>query len=192
MEQNDRPISHSTSAQNATSESPASGESGQRKAVGGQSTPTPTPPSSPTDPQAGSPTAVVPSPSPAVRPPIVIPRGLGTVVSLTPDQQVQLQSCEAILQLASHTFVEAGLALAEIQDDELFIDEFGSFETYCREKWQYGKRYAERLMAAAEVVKRLRTNSSLPSPSYEGQVRPLMGLSAEQAMAISASMKFRF
>jgi hypothetical protein len=102
---------------------------------------------------------------------------------LTPDQQVQLQSCEAILQLASHTFFEAGLALAEIRDDELFIDEFDSFEAYCQEKWQYGKRYAERLMAAAEVVKRLRTNSSLPSPSYEGQVRPLMGLSPDQAVA---------
>jgi hypothetical protein len=88
-----------------------------------------------------------------------------------------------ILQLASHTFVEAGLALAEIRDDELFIDEFDSFDAYCQEKWQYGKRYAERLMAAAEVVKRLRTNSSLPSPSYQGQVRPLMGLSADQAIA---------
>jgi hypothetical protein len=41
------------------------------------------------------------------------------------------------------------LALAEIRDDELFIDEFDSFEAYCREKWQYGKRYAERLMAAS-------------------------------------------
>jgi hypothetical protein len=132
--------------------------------------------------QPESPTAVIRSPA-SVRPlPIVIPRSLGRVVCLTEDQKIQLQICEAMLQLASHSFVEAGLALAEIRDDELFIDDYPSFEAYCRDKWQYSKRHANQMIAAAQVVKCLGTTSS-QQPEHETQVRHLVGLSPQNAQA---------
>jgi hypothetical protein len=79
--------------------------------------------------------------------------------------------------------VNVGVALGQIRDQQLYRGEYESFQTYCREKWQYGRDYADRLISAAQVFKRLLTNCQHRKPEYESQVRPLVGLTAEQAQA---------
>ena len=53
------------------------------------------------------------------------------------------------------TFVEVGLALAEIRDLRLYKREYGSFSEYCREKWGWERRYTDYVIAGAEAVKSL-------------------------------------
>ncbi|MHC1765262.1 MAG: hypothetical protein AB9869_13340 [Verrucomicrobiia bacterium] len=76
-------------------------------------------------------------------------------------------------------FVQAGLALAEIRRDQRYREEYDSFEAYCRDKWQYGRDYVDRLISAAQVFSHLLTNCQ-HQPEHESQVRPLVGLTPEQ------------
>ena len=52
-----------------------------------------------------------------------------------------------------------GLAFARIRDADLYAMEFDTFEAYCREKWQYGRSYVNRLILAAQVFTHLVTIS---------------------------------
>ena len=92
-------------------------------------------------------------------------------------------TCEAVIAIGWYTFVDVGVALGQIRDQQLYRGEYESFQTYCREKWQYGRDYVDRLISAAQVFKRLLTNCQHRKPEYESQVRPLVGLTAEQAQA---------
>jgi len=58
------------------------------------------------------------------------------------------------------TFVEVGLALAEIRDLRLYKREYGSFKEYCREKWGWERRYTDYVIAGAEAVKSLPEKAS--------------------------------
>jgi hypothetical protein len=121
--------------------------------------------------------------APAARPPqLSISSALGTVETLTEEQQIQLIACEAVLETAAHSFVDVGLALAQIRDDGLFT-EYDSFEDYCRKKWDYGINYANRIIAAAQLFKAFVTKSHRTKPERETQVRALIGLAPEQALA---------
>jgi hypothetical protein len=59
--------------------------------------------------------------------------------------------------------------------------EYESFEAYCQEKWQYKRSYVSRLISAAQVFTHLLTNRQQGCPEHETQVRPLLGLTADQA-----------
>jgi len=78
-------------------------------------------------------------------------------------------------------FVDVGLALVTIRDNRLYREEYPTFEVYCRQKWQYGRNYVNRLISAAQVFRHLVTNSHQIRPEHETQVRPLVGLTPEQA-----------
>ena len=82
-----------------------------------------------------------------------------------------------------HTFVQVGLALARIRDGELFKTEYDSFEAYYRVKWQSGRHTVNRLISAAQVFTHLVTIGHQTKPEYESQVRPLVGLTPDQAQA---------
>jgi len=78
------------------------------------------------------------------------------------------------------TYVQVGLALATIRDRRLYRQEFTTFEEYCRSRWEYGRRYINQLISAAQVFTSLGANGS-QKPIYERQVLPLVGLTPEQA-----------
>ncbi len=78
--------------------------------------------------------------------------------------------------------LEVGQALARIRDGRLYRDRYGTFQVYGRERWQYGKNYINKLIAASEVVVHLVTIVPM-APRHEFQVRPLIGLSKGQAAA---------
>jgi hypothetical protein len=81
----------------------------------------------------------------------------------------------AVIAKGLQTFVEVGNALLEIRDSRLYRAEFGTFEDYCRQRWQMSYRRAAQLMDAAQVVQNL-NNCSENSPTHESQIRALTKL----------------
>ena len=75
----------------------------------------------------------------------------------------RLAELEKTIGRGQKTFVEVGLALAEIRDLRLYKREYSSFEEYCRKKWGWTRQHAYRLIEAAPVAKchQLVTNESV-------------------------------
>jgi len=100
---------------------------------------------------------------------------------LSASEQKAFAECEAEIAKGWQTFVDVGLALARVRDQKLYRAQHDTFEAYCREKWQYAKSHAYRLIGAAEVVVCLSPIGDIQVPTHEGQVRPLIGLGPEKA-----------
>lgn len=100
---------------------------------------------------------------------------------LTSGEQRELADCEAVIEKGWETFVEVGRALAHIRDQRLYRAQYDTFAAYCRQKWQYGKSQAYRLIGAAEALAYLSPIGDIPKPNREAQVRPLIGLEQESA-----------
>jgi hypothetical protein len=75
------------------------------------------------------------------------------VMSIRESQR--LAELEKLIAKGQKTFVEVGLALAEIRDLRLYKREYSGFEEYCREKWGWEKRYTQYVIAGAEAVQSL-------------------------------------
>ena len=102
---------------------------------------------------------------------------------LSDPAQAERYAWEKVLKPGWHSLVQAGLALARIRDERLYRVEFDTFEAYCRVKWQHGRRYIHRLIAAAQLFTRLRADWPSRKPDRETHLRPLIGLTPEQAVA---------
>lgn len=88
-----------------------------------------------------------------------------------------LAECEAVIERGLATFVEVGQALLRIRDERLYRDH-GTFEEYCRERWNFSDSRARQLVAAAETVTDV-TVSGLPAPKTEAVARVLAPLRSE-------------
>jgi hypothetical protein len=75
--------------------------------------------------------------------------------AITLPESQRLISLERTIEAGRKTFVEVGLALAEIRDSRLYRSDFDTFEEYCQSKWNWGRQRAYELIAAAGVVKAL-------------------------------------
>ena len=102
-------------------------------------------------------------------------------ILLRDDQR--LAELEKTIARGKKTFVEVGLALAEIRDVRLYRRDYGSFSEYCREKWGWSKSYAYDIIQSAEVVKTLPEKVSAIADT-ENKVRELRKAPAEQRAAI--------
>jgi hypothetical protein len=102
---------------------------------------------------------------------------------LSTAERTDLALCEATIERGWAAFVQVGKALATIRDRRLYREQSRTFEEYCREKWQYAKSHAYRLIGAAEVIRHLSPIGDIPVPKHEAQVRPLIGLDREKARA---------
>jgi hypothetical protein len=74
------------------------------------------------------------------------------MVTLLLDDQ-RLAELEKTIARGKKTFVDVGLALAEIRDLRLYRREFSSFKEYCQKKWGWTKQHAYRLIEAAPIGK---------------------------------------
>jgi hypothetical protein len=54
-------------------------------------------------------------------------------------------------------FYRAGQALKEIRDWRLYRNHYATFEDYCQDKWEIARNYANKLIAASDVVQNLST-----------------------------------
>ncbi len=65
-----------------------------------------------------------------------------------------LAECEEIIARNLTAFLEVGAALLRIREARLYkADGFASFDSYCRERWGMGRKYADRTIRAAETVR---------------------------------------
>ena len=111
---------------------------------------------------------------------------------LTPAEAQALSEYEQIIRTGLDTFVEVGNALADIRDQRLYRTTYATFELYCRDKWKFTARQANRLIGAGEVVENLQDQlvSSIAVPENEAQARPLAKLPpAKQIKAAQAVAK---
>jgi hypothetical protein len=102
------------------------------------------------------------------------------VTSLRDSQR--LDELEKVIAKGQKTFVEVGLALAEIRALRLYRREYSGFEEYCRKKWGWTRQHACRLIEAAPIGKchQLVTN--------EGAARELAKVEPEHRAGVIQSI----
>ena len=86
----------------------------------------------------------------------------------------RLQEHEAAIE---RSLSEVGWHLRAIRDQRLYRATHDTFELYCRERWNYGRHYVNRQIAAAETIDALVPTGTTPT---ERQVRPLTSLPIEE------------
>jgi hypothetical protein len=159
--------------ENAKTSPPAEPAPGPNSASPGQNSRAASPESPPAAPAGDNPAEE--------RNKLVVSPSLGQLVELLSEaEQAEYCACEEVVANGWQTFVQVGLALARIRDGRLYRMEDESFEQYCRLKWEYGRNYVDRLISAAQVFTNLVTNSH-QKPGHETQLRPLVGLTPDQA-----------
>jgi hypothetical protein len=103
-------------------------------------------------------------------------------VGLNSSEAARLTVLEDKIAAGLRTFVEVGLALVEIRDGRLYREAYRTFDSYCRDRWGFGRRHAYQVIDAAAVVQNVRNCAqtgggiNVPLPANEAQARPLAGL----------------
>jgi len=96
---------------------------------------------------------------------------------LSAEEKKTLAKYERTIKKGWDTFLEVGRALAAIRDQNLYREQYKTFAAYCRERWNYGRAHAYRLIGAAEVWDELSPMGDTPTtPVNERQLRPLIDL----------------
>lgn len=72
--------------------------------------------------------------------------------ALTPALRDQHEQDEAVIAKGIATFREVGEALQRIRDCRTYLQTHGNFEDYCRERWDLGRDYVDKTIAAAKTV----------------------------------------
>ena len=101
---------------------------------------------------------------------------LAGIKPLTVKESERLEKLEAVIQQNFKGFYAVGCALKEIRDSLLYREKFSTFEDYCRQVWETGKRTAYQYIAAVDAYENVRNcaqNENLPAPANEAQVRHL-------------------
>ena len=121
----------------------------------------------------------------------LIRAGVDITVTLTDEEEIRLQECEAIIKADLNTFMAVGRALAEIHDDRLYRKTHKTFEKYCKDVWDLGQSTAYQKIDGYNAVALLEQKSSAMAellsdqqpdqekiilPVNEGQARPLTKL----------------
>lgn len=101
---------------------------------------------------------------------------------LSPMECSALTFAEATIERGLASFVEVGEALAKVRDERLYRADYGTFEDYCRERWNLTASYARDLIGgSAQSVAIATVEPDAPRPSNLGQARALVGLEPDVA-----------
>jgi len=92
-------------------------------------------------------------------------------------QRSRLDQLEAVIRRGRKQYVAVGNALAEVRDDELYREDYDTFQAYLRGKWDLSESHGYRLIDAAEVADNI--SPAGEAPDTERQARELVGLSPE-------------
>lgn len=110
-------------------------------------------------------------------------RGARTAAAAGPTHDAErLEHLERTIKAGITTFVSVGLALAEIRNDKLYRLTHATFETYCRDRWQFTRQRAYQLIGAAEVAGTLECQPGVDIS--EKALRPLVSIPAEERKAV--------
>jgi len=93
----------------------------------------------------------------------------------------ELERLEGVINRNLQSFYEVGLALMKIRDLALYRDVLGfdTFEAYCKQKWDFSRSYAYRLIDSAKVIEIVSPIGD-KKPETESQARALACLTPEQ------------
>lgn len=108
-------------------------------------------------------------------------------MSVTVPESKRLLQLEKVIKAGQQTFVEVGIALAEIRDSKLYQLEHDTFEDYCRERWGWSKPYCTQLITASKVVRNLPEESKV-AIATESQARELAKAEPDQREEILRSV----
>lgn len=102
-------------------------------------------------------------------------------LALAKNEESRLCELESIIQRNLNSFYEIGMALMEVRDNRLYRAEYDTFEQYCRERWQFGKRVAYQYIESVKVIENVRHGAQTNiEPVNERQTRPLAKLPAKE------------
>ena len=87
-----------------------------------------------------------------------------------PDDTRLEELCDTVTRGLSN-FAKVGEALAEIRDKQLYRNHAGTFEAFCRDRWDMTAQHAGRLMSAAAICRQLEPTGFVPQ--NERQARQL-------------------
>lgn len=94
----------------------------------------------------------------------------------------RLDALEGVIERGKAAFVEVGEALLEIRDRRLYRESHGTFDDYCRERWDFARSTAYQFIDAARVVSAM-ADIPVPAPSSERVARELAPVLREGARA---------
>ena len=107
--------------------------------------------------------------------------------NLTTSEQSRYDRNNETIAKGQQTFVEVGIALADVRDNRLYRAEFATFEEYCREKWGWNRAYSNLVIDASKVVGALPSNLAT-IVANEGQARALAEAPEEERPHIIAAV----
>jgi hypothetical protein len=105
--------------------------------------------------------------------------------NLSAEDRAFREERERTIEVGRKTFLDVGGALVDIRDyrDGLLYKSYGTFDAYCKERWDLGHSHAYRLMDAAEIYRSLSPRGDkspdLDLPETEKQLRSLKKLPAK-------------
>jgi len=103
-------------------------------------------------------------------------------------EQKRLEQLEEVVVANFKSFIQVGLALAEIRDRQLYRESHGAFDRYVKEIFDIGARRAYQLIDAAAVVENVNNCAQKDFidmvPVNEAQARPLARLRPEQQFSV--------
>lgn len=75
-----------------------------------------------------------------------------TIEPISTLEAEMLTHYETIIEQGEQTIIEVGKALSAINRGRLYRAEYGSFEEYCRAKWEFGRKRGYELMRAGQMA----------------------------------------
>ncbi len=94
--------------------------------------------------------------------------------ALTVIEQNHFDELVSIVDNGMKTFYEVGMALMQIRDNRYYRKTHGTFEEFCKDRWDFSRPRAYQLIKAAEVQDNLST--IVDKPINEAQARPLTAI----------------
>ena len=95
---------------------------------------------------------------------------------LNEDERLRWTELNEVVKKGLKGLLAAGQALVEIRDRRLYREEFGTWESYCRDMLGYSKAQANRLISGAEVLTDLAPIGAKMMPARESHLRELARL----------------
>lgn len=74
---------------------------------------------------------------------------------MQPPEQDRFKLLEKIIEKGRKTFVEVGLAIAEIKSRKLYRETHETFEAYCEERWDWTRQHVTKMLGAAVTISQL-------------------------------------
>lgn len=90
----------------------------------------------------------------------------------------RLGQLEKVIESGLESFVAVGNALIEIRNSHLYRSTHGTFEEYCKQRWDMGRAHVYRIINATEFVEDLSPIGDKNIP--ESQIRPILTLPKEE------------